>query len=155
MKLVAITMTAAIIDSSVKAMATRCDSVSCHRSRDRARRMAVGLHLRSEREAVAHTPHRLDRVAQRAQLLAQPQDGIVDRAVALDGWLAPDAIVQVCPAERASTVAQQQVQQAELGPGQVQRLAAEPRQMRGWVELERAEPQGGRAFRAIGGHELL
>src|SRR5579863_6934356 len=60
-------------------------------------------------QPVADAPDGLDGLAQWPQFLTQPQDSIIDRAIAANIRFAPDGIQQICAAERASRTAQQQM----------------------------------------------
>src|SRR5262249_29501159 len=113
-----------------------------------------GLVARADGEAIAYPPDRFDRLAQRTQLLAQAQDGVVDRAVAFDRGLAPDRVVQVGSAERPPPVAEQEVQETELRAGEVQRRAVQPGEARVRIELEGPELQGDAGLAAVRGEHL-
>src|SRR5262249_12247301 len=105
-------------------------------------------------QPVADSPDGLDGVAERAQLAPQPQDSVVDRTVALDVGLPPDRIVQVRSANRPPAVAQQEVEQLELGSGEVEGLAIQPGQVGGRVDLQRAEPKRRGTLGAVSGKLL-
>src|SRR5215212_9656337 len=74
-------------------------------------------------ESIADTPNGFDPISQRSEFLAQPEDGIVDGAVAAEQIVGPDRFQQVGTAERASGTAHQQLQQVELGRRQIDGFA--------------------------------
>src|SRR3982075_1560478 len=88
-------------------------------------RVRAALRWHAGRQSVADAPHGLDRIAQGAELLAQAQNRVIARAIAVDGRLAPHGVVQIRPAEGTPAVAQQQMQDAEFSSRQVERLAVE------------------------------
>ena len=105
-------------------------------------------------EAVAHAPHRLDGVAQGAQLLAQAQHGVVHRAVAPHVGLAPEGVQEVAAAEGPARAAQQEAQQAELVGGQVQRAPVQGRRVALGVQGQGPVGQGRLVTLAVGGEAL-
>src|SRR3954469_3682519 len=70
-------------------------------------------------EPVADPPDGFDGIFERSQFLAQAEYHIVDRAVAAEQVVAPNRLQQIAAAEGAAGVAEEELQEIELGRGQV------------------------------------
>src|SRR5712691_460958 len=130
--------------TSVITTTVTCDVHSCQRRLwrqrtpaliDTARRLALSeaerrvavAHAWRGGELIAHTPDRLNSVAQRTEFLAKPKHVSVDGAVEAAGIVAPDLLDQVIARIGSAGVGGEQVEQLELLRREVELQVADAR----------------------------